>query len=141
MTEATDFIPKAGIEATEYVPTAGGGATRKYARRSLLLWLAFLPLAFIIIVPIMYMATMAFTSEANQFVVPIRWIPQPPTLQNFRKIFADPLLPLGRWFMNSLLVASVGTLIILFVSSLSGYAFARLEFPARTCSSRCCSSA
>jgi multiple sugar transport system permease protein len=131
MTEATDFIPKAGIEATEYVPTAGGGATRKYARRSLLLWLAFLPLAFIIIVPIMYMATMAFTSEANQFVVPIRWIPQPPTLQNFRKIFADPLLPLGRWFMNSLLVASVGTLIILFVSSLSGYAFARLEFPGK----------
>ena len=77
------------------------------------------------------MASMAFTLEANQFVVPIRWIPQPPTLLNFRKIFADPLLPLGRWMLNSLLVASVGTLIILFVSSLSGYAFARLEFPGK----------
>ena len=77
------------------------------------------------------MVTMAFTAEANQFVVPIKWIPEPPTLQNFHKIFADPLLPLARWFLNSLLVASVGTVIILFVSSLSGYAFARLEFPGK----------
>ncbi len=42
------------------------------------------------------------------------------------------MLPLGRWFANSLLVASVGTVIILFVSSLSGYAFARLEFPGKS---------
>ena len=47
------------------------------------------------------------------------------------RIFADPLIPLGRWFLNSLLVASVGTVIILFTSSLSGYAFARLEFPGK----------
>jgi ABC-type glycerol-3-phosphate transport system permease component len=132
MAEASDFIPSADIEATAYVPTAGSGATGKYARRSLWLWLIFLPLAFIIIIPILYMVTMAFTFEANQFVVPIRWIPQPATLQNFRKIFADPLLPLARWFLNSLLVASVGTVIILFVSSLSGYAFGRLEFPGKS---------
>ncbi|MCC6455837.1 MAG: carbohydrate ABC transporter permease [Caldilineaceae bacterium] len=104
---------------------------RRRIRRSLVMWLIFLPLVIIIIVPLLYMATMAFTVEANQFVVPIRWIPQPPTLQNFRKIFADPLLPLGRWMLNSLVVALVGTPIIVFVSSLSGYAFARLEFPGR----------
>jgi multiple sugar transport system permease protein len=104
---------------------------RRYAKRSFWLWLVFLPLVIIIIVPLMYMTTMAFTVEANQFVVPIRWIPQPPTLLNFRKIFADPLLPLGRWMLNSLLVASVGMPIILFISSLSGYAFARLEFPGK----------
>ena len=95
------------------------------------MWLILLPLAFIIIIPLLYMFSMAFTTEANQFILPIRWIPIPPTLQNFQKIFADPLLPLGRWFGNSLLVASVGTVIILFVSSLSGYAFARLEFPGK----------
>jgi multiple sugar transport system permease protein len=103
----------------------------KGARRSILMWLLLLPLAFIIFIPLLYMFSMAFTTEANQFVLPIRWIPVPPTLQNFQKIFADPLLPLGRWFFNSLLVASVGTIIILIVSSLSGYAFARLEFPGR----------
>ncbi|MCB0064093.1 MAG: carbohydrate ABC transporter permease, partial [Caldilineaceae bacterium] len=103
----------------------------KYARRSLLLWLVFLPLVIIIIIPILYMITMAFTVEADQFVLPIRWIPEPPTLQNFRKIFADPLLPLTRWFLNSLLVAGVGTIVVLICSSLSGYAFARLAFPGK----------
>lgn len=103
----------------------------KAARRALIMWLVFIPLGFVIVVPLAYMVTMAFTTEASQFVLPINWIPQPPTLQNFIKIFADPLLPLGRWFFNSLLVATVGTLLILFVSSLSGYAFARLEFPGR----------
>jgi len=109
-----------------------GRSARKYLWRSLILWLVFLPLVFVIIVPLLYMVSMAFTQELHQFTMPIRWIPQPPTLQNFQKIFADPLLPLARWFMNSLLVASVGTVVILFISSLSGYAFARLEFPGKS---------
>ena len=95
------------------------------------MWLIFLPLVFIIIVPLLFMVTMSFTLEADQFRMPIKWIPDPPSLLNFRKIFADPLIPLGRWFLNSLVVASVGTLIILFVSSLSGFAFARLQFPGK----------
>ena len=117
--------------ASRSIPLARSKAQRKHAKHSLIMWLIFLPLMIIIIVPLLYMVSMAFTFEANQYVVPIRWIPQPPTLSNFRKIFVDPLLPLGRWFLNSLIVASVGTVIILFVSSLSGYAYARLEFPGR----------
>ena len=113
------------------IPSASRRTRLKNARRSVLMWLIFLPLIFVIFIPVLYMVTMAFTTEANQFIVPIRWIPQPATLLNFRKIFADPLMPMGRWFLNSLIVASVGSIIILFVSSLSGYAFARLEFPGK----------
>lgn len=47
-------------------------------------------------------------------------------------IYLDQTLPVARWFTNSVLVAALGTLIILFLSSLSGYAFARLEFPGRS---------
>ncbi len=118
-------------KASHSYPAMSKGAIRKYARRSILMWLIFLPLVFVIFVPVMYMVTMAFTTELNQFTVPINWIPKPPTLNNFQRIFADPLLPLARWFGNSLLVASVGTVINLIVSSLSGYAFARLEFPGK----------
>jgi multiple sugar transport system permease protein len=118
-------------QPSQSYPSMSRHAMLKHVRRSVLMWLIFLPLVFIIFVPILYMVMMAFTLEANQFSLPIRWIPDPITLQNFRKIFADPLLPLGRWFVNSLLVASVGTVIILALSSLSGYAFARLEFPGK----------
>jgi multiple sugar transport system permease protein len=96
------------------------------------LWLVFLPLAFIIIVPLLYMVSMAFTGEAGQLKFPIEWIPQPITITNFTHIFADKTLPIMRWFGNSLLVATVGTMIVVFLSSLSGYAFARLEFPGKS---------
>ena len=103
----------------------------KNIQRNLLLWLAFLPLVFIVIVPLLYMASMAFTLEANQLKFPIQWIPQPPTVSNFLHIYNDTTLPIVRWFTNSLLVAIAGTISIVFLSSLSGYAFARLEFPGK----------
>ncbi len=102
---------------------------RPKIRRSILLWVLFLPLILTVIIPLVYMASMAFTLEANQLKFPIQWIPHPITISNFTHIFADKTLPIVRWFGNSLLVATVGTLIVVFFSSLSGYAFARLEFP------------
>jgi multiple sugar transport system permease protein len=108
----------------------------QYAKRRLLrtvlLWLAFLPLVVIVIVPLIYEVSMAFTTESNQLVYPFQWIPNPITISNFEHIFADSTLPILRWFGNSLLVAIVGTTIIVFLSTLSGYAFARLEFPGKS---------
>jgi multiple sugar transport system permease protein len=95
------------------------------------LWLIFLPLVFVIIVPLLYMFSMAFTHESNQLNFPIEWIPKPITIANFVHIFADVTLPIVKWFTNSLIISSVGTLIVVFLSSLSGYAFARLEFPGK----------
>jgi multiple sugar transport system permease protein len=95
------------------------------------MWLLFLPLVFVVIVPLVYMVSMAFTLESNQLNFPIEWIPQPPTLSNFTHIFADTTLPIMRWFANSLIVSTIGTVIIVFLSTLSGYAFARLEFPGK----------
>ncbi|HEU0292891.1 MAG TPA: carbohydrate ABC transporter permease [Anaerolineales bacterium] len=59
------------------------------------------------------------------------WIPVNPTLDNFRSIFADKSLPVGNWFLNSLIIASLFTFLILVLDALAGYAYARLEFPGR----------
>jgi multiple sugar transport system permease protein len=104
----------------------------KSIRRTVLLWLAFLPIALIVIIPLLYETSMAFTAESNQLNYPIQWIPKPITIANFTHIFADKTLPILHWFGNSLLVAIVGTALIVFLSTLSGYAFARLEFPGRS---------
>ena len=105
--------------------------TRKKLLDSLWIWLLLLPLAIAVIVPLWYMVDMAFTPEAEQYSWPIKWIPLQPTLTNFVHIYVDQTLPIAQWFINSVLVATVGTLAVLFLSSLSGYAFARLEFPGR----------
>jgi multiple sugar transport system permease protein len=104
---------------------------RKKLLDSILIWLVLLPLAITVIVPLWYMVDMAFTPEAEQYNWPIKWIPLQPTLTNFLHIYVDQTLPIAQWFVNSVLVATVGTLTVLFLSSLSGYAFARLEFPGR----------
>jgi len=105
---------------------------QKNIYRSVFLWLLFLPLAIVVIIPLLYETSMAFTLEANQLNFPIEWIPHPISISNFSHIFADTTLPIIRWFGNSLLVAIVGTVIVVFLSTLSGYAFARLEFPGRS---------
>ncbi len=107
-------------------------AQRQKIRDSILIWVLLLPLSIAVIVPLWYMTDMAFTPEQNQLNWPISWIPTQPTLANFNHIFVDQTLPIARWFGNSVLVAVVGTLLVLFLSSLSGYAFARLEFPGRS---------
>jgi multiple sugar transport system permease protein len=109
-----------------------GNSAFKNILHTVLLWLIFLPLAFIVIVPLVYETSMAFTHESNQLNFPIEWIPDPITTSNFRHIFADTTLPILRWFGNSLIVSIVGTAIVVFLSTLSGYAFARLEFPGRS---------
>jgi multiple sugar transport system permease protein len=48
------------------------------------------------------------------------------TLQNYKNVFMQ--LPLSQYFLNSLLVASVATVGQVFIASLAGYAFARLDF-------------
>lgn len=101
----------------------------KSIKQTVFMWLLFAPLVFIVIVPLVYMVSMAFTLESNQLNFPIEWIPQPPTLSNFTHIFADTTLPIVQWFINSLVVSLIGTGIIVLLSSLSGYAFARLDFP------------
>ncbi len=111
--------------------TALASGQRKKSYESLLIWLVLLPLAITVLVPLWYMTDMAFTPEAEQYNWPIKWIPLQPTLTNFQHIFVDQTLPIARWFGNSVLVATVGTVAVLFISSLSGYAFARLEFPGR----------
>ena len=63
-------------------------------KRTLLTWLILSPLIVIIFIPLLYIVTMSFTTETDQYLMPIKWIPQPITLLNFRKIFADPLVPM-----------------------------------------------
>lgn len=99
--------------------------------KTVFLWVILSPIALSLVMPVWYMVAKAFTPEINQIKWPIVWMPDPFTLENFQHIFADKTLPIVRWMCNSLLVTSVGTVLVLFLSALSAYGFARLEFPGR----------
>ncbi|MGH2531705.1 MAG: carbohydrate ABC transporter permease [Thermomicrobiales bacterium] len=69
--------------------------------------------------------------KANQYVmqVPPQWIPDPIVWRNYVDIW--DLVPLASGFRNSATVAVLGTIGVLFASSLAGFAFAKLDFPGR----------
>jgi multiple sugar transport system permease protein len=79
--------------------------------------------------PLLWMVSGSFmsTGEANSF--PPRLLPQHPTWGNYAALFTR--LNIGRYFLNSVIVAGAATTIGLFVNSLAGYALAKLEFKGR----------
>lgn len=104
---------------------------RHFTIGSVLLYIGLLIGAVLTLMPIVFLFTRAFMNEAENFAYPIHWIPRDPTLDSFRRILNDPTLPVFRWLLNSLFVASAVTALTLFLSSLTAYAYARLEFPGR----------
>jgi multiple sugar transport system permease protein len=121
-------MPTANVAAAEPRPTV-----RRFQINweVMFIYCLLVPLGLALVIPVWYMVDMAFTPENNQLRWPIVWYPEPFTLANFQHIFQDRTLPVGRWLWNSAVVTGVGTALTLFLSSLSAYAFARLEFPGR----------
>ncbi len=103
----------------------------KFNLKTVALWLLLSPITVTLVAPVWYLVAKAFTPEVNQMKWPIVWVPDPFSFDNFNHIFQDATLPIVRWLGNSTIVTVVGVFTVLFVSSLSAYAFARLEFPGR----------
>lgn len=55
------------------------------------------------------------------------FFPRNPTLGNYGEVIFDTELP--RWYLNSLIVAVISTVSVVFFDTLAGYVFAKFEFP------------
>lgn len=96
----------------------------------MVLYLVLLTLGLLVMLPFVWMVSTAFKEEsARIFSVPVQWIPNPWRFDNFSE--ALNAAPLGRYFINSLIVASGVVIERLVFSTVAAYAFARLKFPGR----------
>ncbi len=75
--------------------------------------------------PIVYLILTSFKPATLTFAIPPVWVFEP-TLQNYQDVFAGS--DFGKYFLNSILVASATTIISLILGSLAGYGFARFRF-------------
>ena len=76
--------------------------------------------------PTWWMATASLKPVNEIFAFPPSLLPRSATLDAYRQVFE--LQPFGRQYLNSLYIAVIVTLGTLVVSSLAGYAFARIKF-------------
>lgn len=81
------------------------------------------------LIPFAWMLSSSLKGKDAIVAFPPRWIPEAPTLENFRELF-EQLRFLGS-FANSLIVALGATLLGLVLNALAGYAFAKFRFPGR----------
>lgn len=75
--------------------------------------------------PALWILFTSLKPESELVKKPITWWPQAPSLANYVQAFTDQ--PLGRYLLNSAIVATLSTLLSLFVSALAAYAIARLN--------------
>jgi multiple sugar transport system permease protein len=82
--------------------------------------------ALLFLVPIIWMLLSALKPSAEVFTTPPTLFGSEVKFSNF--VEAWNYLPFGRFILNTVFVAGIGTLITLLASAMSGYAFARLNF-------------
>jgi len=88
-------------------------------------------LLFFVLFPFAVMVSMSLKAPDEQFTSPPYLVPKRPTLDNYFHVFGRGSM-FARYFLNSFLVASLATLVVLVVALFSSYGYARLIFPGRS---------
>ncbi len=53
------------------------------------------------------------------------------SLRNYERLFTDPAVPYGTWYVNSLIIAIITSVLTVLLCALGAYAFSRLRFKGR----------
>lgn len=95
----------------------------------IIIYLILIAGAFVMVAPFAYMLATSFKPQAYILTLPPQFIPQEPTVKNF--VEAWTTYNFGRAFLNSLIVATATTSLVIFLSSMMAFAFARFDFPGK----------
>ena len=102
---------------------------RRRIRYLILLSLALL-ISLLFFFPVYLMISSSFKAEGEIFAIPMHWLPYEfQGLRQYERAFEETRL--GRWYVNSILIAAVQTAATVFFGALAGYGFAKFRFPGR----------
>lgn len=82
--------------------------------------------AVLMLFPFVWLVSSSLKTQIQIFAYPPEWIPNPPRWQNYEE--ALTFRPFHLYFRNSLVVAGLNVIAVVFSSSLCAYAFARIRF-------------
>jgi len=104
-------------------------ATKQNLTRSLpktLLWFAMAAAALLVAFPLLWMFLSSFKTNEELFRIVPTILPENPSFAGYHHIFTQ--MPFGRYFLNSLVVATATTILAVLTSAIAGYIFAKFEF-------------
>jgi multiple sugar transport system permease protein len=115
-----------GLEHDQPVQLQIAGARRRGTLDRVLLYIALIAIALFFIFPLIVVVSASLKYRAEVFQ-DVGIIPSDPGLENYQALFSGAAT-FGLWFRNSAIVSIVGTALTLIITSLSAYAFARIDF-------------
>lgn len=104
-------------------------ARRKFSKFDLVMNAVILLFAVSNLFPLYWLYSNSFKYSPNIAVMPPQWIPATPTLHNFQTLFRDNAA--FSWLGSSVLISAATTALVVLVSALAAYSFAKLRFPGR----------
>jgi len=115
-----------GIEKDQPVELATAGTRRRGGVGRVLMYVLLFAIATFFVLPLVVVVSASLKFSAEIFTDP-GILPADPGLENYTALFARA--EFLTWFRNSAIVSIAGTFITLLITSLSAYAFARIDFP------------
>ena len=115
-----------GLATDEPVELQAVGRRRRGVLDKVLLYVVLIGIALFFVFPLVVVVSASLKYRAEVFQ-DVGIIPADPGLENYQALFSGSAIFL-LWFRNSAIVSIVGTALTLIITSLSAYAFARIDF-------------
>jgi len=115
-----------GIEKDQPVELSTAGTGRRGGAGRVLVYVLLFVMAAFFVLPLVVVVSASLKFSAEIFTDP-GILPADPGFENYTALFARA--EFLTWFRNSAIVSIFGTFITLAITSLSAYAFARIDFP------------
>jgi ABC-type glycerol-3-phosphate transport system permease component len=120
------LLPPASLAQQVDTRTQREVRVRKFVQKAMLVLIA-LTLALSFGFPLYFMITGSFKAEEEILATPFHWLPE--QFQGFAQYErAFEYQPIGRFFLNSAIVASINVVVTGFFSAMAGYGFAKFDF-------------
>jgi multiple sugar transport system permease protein len=129
------------MTTSDVVDTVGAPETRepapsRRARRNpasgILFYVVLVLLGLVFVAPLLWMVSTSFKTAQGATQQPLSWIPHPFTVEGYKPLASTTsTTPVILWFVNSLLAATINTVLILVTASLAAFALARMDFPGK----------
>ncbi|GIV78612.1 carbohydrate ABC transporter permease [Litorilinea aerophila] len=127
MTTSLESSPERTLQLAEQVVGTPVRARKQFSWTMLMAYVLLSLGAAVMIVPFLWMLLTSLKPATE--LVQFSFLPKQPTLENYRLVLTTSSF--GRWYFNSLLIATISTLSVAFFDSLVGYTLNKFEFPGK----------
>jgi len=107
--------------------------TRSFERgvKNVIVYILLITLSLVFVFPFFWMLSSSLKANADIFLWPPQWFPNPLVWQNYADAFGNPFLPFLKFFQNTMII-EVGVMVGKLISCvLVAYGFARLNAPGK----------